>query len=100
MTTYKTERDLGQDRQTDTFSVYRTTRHDGWRRVFTARGAKARERADHVRELFQRERSCDDERFLQRLLAGDAGADAELRVIVGAQPRSTHRGGRFASPFA
>lgn len=97
MTTYHIERDLLQHRGAETWSVYRTTPHGGFARNFTATGSMAKERADFVRALFDRERTPDDERFLQRLLAGDKAADAELRVIVGAQPRSERRGGRFAA---
>jgi len=62
--------------------------------LYVANGDKSQERSEYVLALVLKDRSPDEERFFQKLLAGDRAADAELRVIVGAQPRSTVRRGR------
>lgn len=88
---YSVIRELGAGglHHNNKWSVYKTPAHsDSGSSIFTAAGSKAKERAEHVAGMFRRERSPDDERFLQQLLGGDRQADAKLRKIVGANPRS------------
>jgi len=100
MTKYIIARALLRHAGAESWEVYKITSSGGRKAMFIATGSKANERAEYVRALLERERSADDERFLQRLFAGDKAADSELREIVGAQPRSTTRGrerGAFAA---
>ena len=100
---YSVTRVLGADRQphNNKYGVERKPAHSSTgTTVFVAAGDKAKERADFVCALFSRERTGDEERFLQRILKGEVDAEAELRTIVGAKPRSQSRGGRFRAAFA
>ena len=91
MNIYKTTRVLGADRKThhnNKWAVRKFTNGGFGNNLFVAAGHKAEERAEYVRDMFARDLTADEMRFFQKLLSGDNVADDELRVIVGANPRS------------